>query len=181
MLKFGIFALTLLAAGSASAQTSPQNTQMARLDMMRGVWKGEAKGMGPGGQPYSVTQTERVGAMNGGDLLVIEGRGYDGATLKFNAFGVISWNPQAQVYEFRAYNSGYAITAPLKLDGTTAVWEMPAGPNTSIRFTLDFSTVGVWHETGQYIAAGQPPRPILDMTLKHVGDTDWPAIGAVLP
>jgi len=177
MLKFAAFALTLLAAGSASAQ----NAQMAPLDMMKGVWKGEAKGYGPGGAPYDITQTERVGAMNGGDLLLIEGRGYDGATLKFNAFGVVSWNPQTQGYEFRAYNSGFAVTAPMKVDGATAVWEMPAGPNATVRFTIDFSTAGVWHETGQYIAAGQPPRPILDMTLKHVGDTDWPAAGAVQP
>lgn len=177
MLKSVAFTLAVLAAGSAQAQTSP----MARLEVMKGIWKGEAKGMGPGGAPYDITQTERVGAMNGGDLLVVEGRGYDGTTLKFDAFGVISWNPRSQGYEFRAYTSGYGVTAPLKLDGQIAQWEMPAGPNAVVHFTLDFSAPGVWHETGQYIAAGQPPVSILDMTLKHVGDTDWPAAGAIQP
>jgi hypothetical protein len=137
--------------------------------------------MGPGGQPYTVIQTERVGAMNGGDLIVIEGRAYEGATLKFNAFGVISWNPQTQGYEFRAYNAGFSITAPLKVDGAIGQWDLPAGPNATLHFVLDFSTPGVWHETGQYISAGHPPVTTLDMTLKRVGDTDWPAAGAVQP
>jgi len=178
MLKFTVIAWALLAATPALAQISP----MAKLDVMKGVWKGQAKGYGLGGKPYQVTQTERVGPMNGGDLLVIEGRGYgDDKALQFNAFGVVSWNPQTQGYEFRAYNSGYAVTAPFKLDGEVGQWEMPAGSNAVVRFTLDFSTPGVWHETGQYVASGQPARPILDMTLQRVGDTDWPTAGAVQP
>jgi len=185
MLKYAAITLALL-AGPAAAQTSPQNPvqnpAMAKLDMMKGVWKGEAKGYGPGGKPYRVTQTERVGPMLGGDVLVIEGRGYgDDKSLEFNAFGVVSYNAEAKTYEFRAYNAGHGGTFPLTLDGDKAVWETPAGPNAVMRFTMDFSTAGVWRETGQYVAAGQPPRPILDMTLKRIGDTEWPGGGAILP
>ena len=74
----------------ATAQNaSAQNVSMHRLDLLKGTWVGEAKGMGPDGKPYVVRQTERVGSMLNGDVLVIEGRGYrsDG-TLAFNALGM---------------------------------------------------------------------------------------------
>ena len=37
-----------------------------------------------------------------------------------------------------------------------------------------------WHETGDRIEPGKPPvRFFFEMTLKRVGDSDWPAAGAV--
>ena len=182
MFKYATGVVALIAiAGAAQAQDAVPNSDMSKLDMMKGVWSGEAKGYGYDGKPYTITQTERVGAMLGGDVLVIEGRGYgaDGA-MKFNAFGVISFNKQSQGYEFRAYNGGFSVTAPLTVTATGAVWEMPAGPKAIMRFTMDF-TGGTWHETGLYIADGQAPVPTLDMTLMRRSDTDWPAAGAVQP
>src|SRR2546421_11479365 len=67
---------------------------MGKLSFMRGVWAGPAKGMDQEGRPYSVTQTERMGPMLGGDVVVIEGRGYkDDNSTGFNAPPVGSWNP----------------------------------------------------------------------------------------
>jgi hypothetical protein len=63
---------------------------MAQLAFMRGVWAGPAAGSDRSG-PYKVTQTERIGPMLGGDVMVMEGRGYrDDNTTGFNAFAAIS-------------------------------------------------------------------------------------------
>ncbi|MNL71387.1 hypothetical protein D3C87_1965320 [compost metagenome] len=40
---------------------------------------------------------------------------------------------------------------------------------------------GTWHEVGSLVAEGQPPRQMIEMRLTRIGDTDWPAGGAVDP
>jgi hypothetical protein len=57
------------------------------------------------------------------------------------------------------------------------VWEIPAGPMT-IRYTATFRD-GVWKEVGERIAEGAPPVRFFEMTLTRLGDSDWPAGGAV--
>ena len=147
---------------------------MAKLDFMRGVWRGPATGVLPDGSRYQVTQTERMGPMLGGDIVVIEGRGYrdDGST-GFNAFAVVSWNPQSQKYELRSYAQGMAGTFELVLTPTGYVWSVPAGPEAVIRFTATVGN-GHWREVGEYVAAGKPAVQTFEMNLDKVGDTDWP-------
>jgi hypothetical protein len=57
------------------------------------------------------------------------------------------------------------------------VWEIPAGPMT-IRYTA-LIRGGKWREIGERVVAGQPPAQFFEMNLVRVGDTDWPAAGAV--
>jgi hypothetical protein len=59
------------------------------------------------------------------------------------------------------------------------VWEIPAGPMT-IRYTAVIKN-GAWHEVGERIAEGKEPVRFFEMNLKRIGDTDWPAGGAVAP
>jgi len=154
---------------------------MAKLSFMRGVWAGPAKGMDAQGQPYSITQTERMGPMLGGDIIVIEGRGYkDDNTTGFNAFAVVSWNPQSEKYELRSYAQGYAGTFELKLTAEGYIWEIPAGLVAVIRFTATIKD-NTWREVGEYVASGQPPMQTFEMNLKRVGDTDWPLGTPVSP
>jgi hypothetical protein len=184
--------LVLVACGSSTTTStstavapvaaSPQlAAPMAKLGFMRGVWRGEARGVTLEGTPYTVTQTERMGPMLGGDIVVIEGRGYkpDGTT-GFNAFAVASWNPFEQRYELRSYAQGMAGTFELVLTGTGYTWEIPAGPDAKIKFT---ATVGAdtWREVGEYIASGQPPRQTFEMNLRRVGETDWPLGAPIAP
>lgn len=153
---------------------------MAKLAFMRGVWAGPATGMTRTG-PYKVTQTERMGPMLGGDVVVIEGRGYkDDNTTGFNAFAVASFNPQTEKYEFRSYAQGYAGTFDLQLTADGYVWEVPAGPKAITRFTAVVKD-NTWHEVGEYIAEGGASKQIFEMTLKKVGDTDWPLGTPVSP
>jgi hypothetical protein len=65
----------------------------------------------------------------------------------------------------------------IKPTGDGYVWEIPAGPAT-IRYTAVIKD-GTLHEVGDRIVPGKDPVRFFDMTLKRVGDTDWPAGGAI--
>jgi hypothetical protein len=154
---------------------------MAKLAFMHGVWAGPAKGMTPDGKPYAVTQTERIGPMLGGDIVVIEGRGYlaDGST-GFNAFAVVSFEPRTQRYELRSYAQGRAGTFELKLTADGYIWEIPAGPDAIIRFTTTVKG-NHWREVGEYLAKASTPVQTFEMNLVRVGDTDWPLTTPISP
>jgi hypothetical protein len=147
---------------------------MHKLDFMRGIWAGPATGVERDGKAYKVTQVERIGPMLGGDIIVIEGRGYrDDNTTGFNAFAIASYDPQTQKYELRSYAQGYAGTFEMKLTATGYVWEIPSGPHAVTRFTATI-TPATWREVGEFVAEGAAPAQIFEMNLKRVGDTDWP-------
>ena len=154
---------------------------MAKLSFMRGVWRGPASGTGADGKQYSVTQTERMGPMLGGDIIVIEGRGYNADnTTGFNAFAVVSWDARADKYEIRSYAQGYAGTFELKLTKDGYVWETPAGPNAIMKFTATVKGDS-WREVGEYVAKDKPPMKTFEMNLEKVGDTDWPLGAPIRP
>jgi hypothetical protein len=153
---------------------------MNKLSFMRGVWRGRATGTLPDGSTYSVAQTERMGPMLGGDIIVIEGRGYrDDGTTGFNAFAVVSWDPRAATYQIRSYAQGQAGTFDLRLTTDGYIWEIPAGPDTKIRFTATVKD-NRWREVGELLVEDQPPRQTFEMNLERVGDTDWP-LGTPIP
>lgn len=157
-----------------------QRAAMDRLDFMDGEWRGEATIHGPTGS-MTLTQTERVGSMLGGSIKAIEGRGYaaDGTT-QFNAMAMVSWDASAGRYGFRSYAQGYSGDFAFEVTDDGFRWETPAGPNAKIQYVAVVRD-GTWHEVGTFVAEGQPPRQMIEMRLTRVGDTDWPAGGAVKP
>ena len=177
---------TMITGGAAWAQTpeaqvhAAQREAMAKLARMQGVWVGRASGVNPDRSRYSVTQTERIGPMLDGTILVIEGRGYrdDGST-GFNAFAVISYDPDTQKYEMRAYAQGNGGTFDMTVTDDGYVWEVPAGPGV-MRFTADITDT-TFHEVGDFVMPGMAPMRSFEMTLTRRGDTDWPAANAVDP
>lgn len=182
-----LFLIAAAMATPAVAQTSDpamiaaEQAAIAKLDWMNGTWRGPATTQLPSG-PHSVTQTERVGNFLGGTVKVVEGRGFNAdGSVGFNAFGVISYDPQSKTYAFRSYAQGRAGTfsiTPLP-EGQGYVWEIPAGPMT-IRYTARIEG-GKWHEVGERVMPGQPAVKMFDMVLTRTGDTDWPLAGAQKP
>ncbi|MDH3456798.1 MAG: DUF1579 domain-containing protein [Gemmatimonadota bacterium] len=163
-----------------AALAAAQREAMNRLAFMDGVWKGSARTMTPSGEKHTLTQTERVGPFLNGAVKVIEGRGYErDGSISFNAFAIISYDPGTATYTMRSYAQGYVgdfTVTPID-DGFT--WEIPAGP-TTIRYTAVIRD-GTWSEVGDRILPDRKPIRFLEMTLTRVGDTDWPAAGAVSP
>lgn len=190
MPRHPLAALALVAATLASSAVraqgppdpevliSAQRAAMAPLAKLDGVWRGPAWTLLPNGERLELTQTERVGSFLDGSVKVIEGRGYDAAgKVVFNAFAVISYDPGRQAYSFHTWAQGRRGEFTLTPNADGFVWEIPAGPIT-IRYTATIRD-GTWHEVGDRIVPGQPPVRFIEMTLRRVGDTDWPGAGAV--
>ncbi|MES2300278.1 MAG: DUF1579 domain-containing protein [Pseudomonadota bacterium] len=183
-----LLALALaLGAGGASAQGRPdpaalmkaQREALAPLVKLDGVWRGPATTVTPAGT-HSITQTERIGPFLDGSVKVLEGRGYDAdGKVTFNAFGTISFNPATKAYTMHSHAMGNVGDFALTVTADGFSWELPAGPAT-IRYTTSIKD-GVWHEVGDRIVTGKDPQRFFEMTLKRVGDTDWPAAGAIAP
>lgn len=155
-----------------------QREALARLSFLDGVWRGSAVSTTREGR-HELVQTERVGAFLGGTVRVVEGRGYEAdGSVGFNALGIISYEPDTQAYSIAATAQSRSGVYPLRLTDTGFIWEMPAGPGGLIRYTTVIRD-GTWQEVGDYIAPGRPPFRIVELNLRRVGDTDWPAAGAV--
>ncbi len=174
--------LTWMAKGQGrqdpSAMIADQKKGMAPLSYMDGVWRGEAWTILPNGQKHTITQTERIGPFLDGSVKVIEGRGYgEDGKVSFNAFGILSYDPDKKSFSMRSYAQGRS--GDFKLTPTTDgnVWEIPAGPMT-IRYTATIKD-GKWREVGDRIMEGKEPVRFFEMNLKRIGDTEWPAGGAI--
>lgn len=164
----------------AAALLSEQRTRLQALDMLDGVWRGLAHATLPDGSERELVQTERVGPFLDGALKVIEGRGYGaGGEVAFNALGIVSWDVAGQRYRMRSYAMGHAGDFPLTVSADGFAWEIPAGPAT-LRYTATVRD-GTWHEVGERVVPGQAPVRFFEMTLRRIGDSRWPAAGAVPP
>lgn len=169
------------AGGSDSASLlAAQRQSMQPLAIFDGTWRGPAKVFFPDGKEIQSIQTERVGSFLDGSVKVIEGRGYapDG-TLTFNAFGIVSYSPQAGTYDFHSYAQGHSGDFPMEVRPDGFVWSMKFG-STTMRYTATVRD-GVWTEIGERIVDGQANVRTFEMTLQRVGSTEWPAAGAVQP
>ena len=190
MNRLAPFILTVVigALVSALAQGRPdpgalietQRVAMGPLAFMDGIWRGPAWTILPSGEKHTLTQTERIGPFLDGSVKVIEGRGYEpDGRLSFNAFATISFSSSTRSYTMHSYaqgNVGDFVLTP-RADGF--VWEIPAGQMT-IRYTAVIKD-GTWREVGDRIVPGKDPVRFFEANLKRVGDTNWPAAGAVGP
>jgi hypothetical protein len=176
----------LMAAASAShaqpGQPDPaalleaQRTAMTALDWTHGRWQGEAWSATASGR-HEIIQTERVGTMLDGSLVVIEGKSFerDGRPAAFNAFGIMSYDPAGRAYVLHSYAQGRAGDFPLEITPTGYVWTIAAGPS-RIRYTATHAA-GAWREVGELVRPDGGATPIFEMNLKRLGDTDWPMAG----
>lgn len=163
-----------------TATIAAQKEAMSKLSFMDGVWRGKAWTMLPSGQKHEIIQTERTGPFLDGALRLVEGRGYEieGGKVSFNAFGVMSYDVAKKAYTTQNYAMGQVGTFPLTVSTDGFVWEIAAGPSMTIRYTATFKD-GVWREVGDRLVQGQEPVRFFEMSLKRVGDSSWPAAGAI--
>jgi hypothetical protein len=162
------------------ALIAAQREAMVPLAFMDGVWRGPAWTILASGEKHTITQTERIGPFLDGSVKVIEGRGYDAdGKVSFNAFATISFNPATRAYTMHSYAQGYVGDFAIKLTADGFVWEIPAG-SMKIRYTAVVKD-GTWREVGDRITEGKEPVRFFEMNLKRIGDTDWPAAGAISP
>lgn len=162
------------------ALIATQTEALKAFAMLDGVWRGPATVIQPDGSRLAFTQTERIGPLLGGSIRVIEGRGYDDAgAVRFNAFGIVSFDPATRSYSLHSHAQGHVGDFAFVPTGDGYRWEIPLGPAT-IRYIATVKD-GELYEVGERIVAGRAPLRIFEMRLKRIGDVDWPAAGAVSP
>lgn len=193
MIRFRLAAMVLLlltTAEAPAADTPPrpdpaslitaQREAMKRLAFMDGVWRGTAWSLMASGEKHTVTQTERIGPFLDGSVKVIEGRGYDpDGKVTFNALGIVSYDPLKHAYSMHSYALGMSGDFSFLPNDDGYVWEIPAGPVT-MRYTATIKD-STWNEVGDRMTAGKESVRFFEMNLTRVGDTNWPAAGAVPP
>jgi hypothetical protein len=187
-LTFALLTMTLTVSLTALGQGRPdpaklmaaQREAMAPLAFMDGVWRGPAWTILPSGEKHTLTQTERIGPFLDGSVKVVEGKGYEAdGKVGFNAFATISFNPSTRAYTMHSYAMGNVGDFVLKPTSDGFIWEIPVG-SMIIRYTAVIKD-GTWREVGDRIMPGQEPVRFFEMNLKRLGDTSWPAAGAVSP
>jgi hypothetical protein len=179
----------LLAATPASAQPgydpsariAAQKEAMKALAMLDGEWRGQAKSLRQDGGWHEMTQVERVGTILDGTVRVVEGRGYEAdGSLSFNAFAVISYDPDTKVYSMRSYSGGRAGDFPIVPTQDGFTWDIQAGPNMKIEYVATVKD-GQWTEIGTRVSKDGPPVQFIAFTVTRLGDSVWPAAGIVPP
>ncbi len=88
-------------------------------------------------------------------------------------------NPATKVYTLHSHAMGNVGDFMLTLSPDGYTWDIPAGPIT-IHYTAVIKD-GAWREVGDRIVPGKDPVRFFEMNLKRVGETDWPAAGAISP
>lgn len=150
---------------------------MSRLEMMVGEWTGTSTTqMGPRGE-QTVNVTERASRHAGGEVLVVEGRGWrevDGdEQVVHDAFGAITWDAATDTYRIRSYRAGQGwVDADIQIDGKQVGWQFES-PGGTLRFTADYSTPDRWIEVGE-IERGGEWRQFLRMELDRVETSPAP-------
>ena len=157
-----------------------QKEAMKALSFLDGEWRGSAKSLRDDGGWHSMVQTERVGPMLDGAVKVVEGRGHEAdGRLSFNAFAVISYDPDKKTYSMRSYTAGRMGDYQIVPTPTGFTWEIPAGPQMAIHYEATVKD-GVWTEVGTRVMkyGGEPVR-LIEFAVTRLKDTAWPAAGFV--
>jgi len=167
------------APGDPAALMATQREAMKALSSMDGVWRGPALTILPSGEKRSVTQTERIGPFLQGTVKMMEGRGYrDDGNVGFNALGIVSYDPAKKTYGLRSYALGHQGDFVFRPTADGYTWEIPQGPNASIRYTATIKD-NTLREVGDRIVEGRAPLRFFEMDLRRVGDSDWPETSPV--
>ena len=184
------FAAAVVAAVALPAQaqmrTDPaviaeQKEAMAKLAKLHGEWRGSATLISREGT-RKLVQTERVGPMLDGTLLVIEGRGYEeDGKLSFNAFATISYDAAADQYAFNSWSDGRYGKFPLTVTADGFEWSIPMPNGATIAYRATVAD-GKWSETGTFKGGdGMPSFDFVKLSVDRIGDSAWPAAGFLPP
>ncbi|HKV39538.1 MAG TPA: hypothetical protein VJX67_10020 [Blastocatellia bacterium] len=181
-----VLILTILLAGAsasmapmaaeAAAQTPPSVSieAMSKLTFLQGEWRGDGWiRMGPG-QPRKFSQTETVQTKLDGLVTMIEGLGRGADTdnkgaIVHDALALVSYDEGSKTYRFHAYTGdGRSVDAEAKLvSGNILQWGFSTPQGARIKYTMDLSQSGKWHEIGEYSADGKSWLKFFEMSLQR--------------
>jgi hypothetical protein len=102
-------------------------------------------------------------------VLVIEGTGRTpDQTPALQALGIFSYDDASGTYWIRAWNDGRFLESEVQLldDGNGLRWGFGVGEIRS-RSVLRIDKDGQWTEAAELIIGSQPPRKLMDLTVRR--------------
>ena len=173
MLKSLTVSLAALSAACASAAATPESASpataqnytppaetvraaMQKLAWLEGEWRGEGWRLNRQGERETHHAKEIVTPQIGGIILTVEGLGWDfndagEKIVGHHAFGVLSFDPQKQAYQFSAYvQQGYQSHSSPTVGENSLEWSLAAGPDVEMRYKARLNDDGEWLETGEH-------------------------------
>jgi hypothetical protein len=162
-----------------AAMVAVQQSAMARLKPLDGLWRGTGEMIDrPGETPRHMAYTLRVGPFLDGTVKLIEIRGIlaDGS-LGFHAFNTVYFDAGKGEYRISARAGGRSGDFAFRATGDGYVWEIGPTGN-GLRYTAHMRD-GVWTETGEALAPGREAVQLSSNEVRRIGSTDWPEAGAV--
>jgi hypothetical protein len=147
-----------------------QRAAMKKLTFLVGKWSGQAHVQRGPGEPVLLLQTEEVQYKLDGLVMMIEGIGRTAGDHKpaLQALGIISYDDDAETYHIRAFNDGRFLESEVKLldDGKGLTWGFGFGEIRSSS-VLKINEKGEWTELAELIIGSQPPRKLMDLTVRR--------------
>ena len=147
-----------------------QRIAMKKLSFLVGSWSGEAHVQRAANAPTTLAQTEEVQFKLDGLALVIEGTGtLTDHTPVLQALGIISYEDETDTYHIRAWNDGRFLESDVQLleDGKSLRWGFGVGHIRSSSL-LQIDKEGQWTETAELIIGSDPPKKLMDLTVRRV-------------
>lgn len=184
MKKFSLLLLLLMLPVALHAQTqtqtpavatTPQSSEMKKLDFLVGQWKGTGYiEFGPG-QRRTFTETENVQSKLDGVVLLIEGlgKGKTAASQEevtiHNAFAFASYDRDAKVFRWRAFRAdGSSMDTNATVSENALVWGFHDPRAGEMRFTIKLNDKKQWFEVGEFSRDGNTWQKFFEMTLDRV-------------
>lgn len=146
-------------------QVPSSNTEMHKLDNLIGHWRGEGW-MQQGNNRSNFSQTEHVQTKLNGTTLLIEGNGYSGDSLIFQAMAVASFDQESDKYRFNSFlaDGKYVEATGFFNDDSSFTWQFDV-PGGKVKYNIVFTST-TWREKGYYkAAAGDQWYNFLEMNL----------------
>ena len=148
---------------------------MKNLDYIVGRWEGESWILRPSGERFTSRGGETVQWKLSGKILLIEGlfksTGPDGQEfVSHETLGVISYDPREGTYNFRTYVArGSVGDHKITLLGEHGwQWSLAGSAGSTVRFTIQVTEDGKWHEIGERSTDGKNWQKFFEMTLSRV-------------
>jgi hypothetical protein len=146
-----------------------QREAMKKLAFLIGKWSGEARLLRGPIESVQLLQTEEAQYKLEGLILTIEGVGRteSGGQPLLQALGILSYDDERWTYRFRAFNDGRFLETEIKLlensKGMTwgfALEDIRTNP------VLKINEQGEWTESAEISIGSQPPKKLLDLTVR---------------
>jgi hypothetical protein len=179
-----LYALSFATSTNAQAPAPNQRVlaeqaAIASLAGFNGLWRGSGWTLVEGERVANVV-TQRVGTMLDDVTQVIETRTFaaDGS-LQFHAFNNVAFEFDSGAYVIQARAGGRFGEFPFRTTPDGYVWEL-INNGSGLRYTGTLRN-GVWTEVTEAVSADRLPQVISEFSISRIGDTEWPAGGALQP